>query len=97
MAVDLKHIEQRVDRLEQEVAALRAEAAQWPLVAQAGMSPIEVLQQQSRVIAQRTGAVFHEMGIPDQPTMSLTELQAAMEPALAPNALTQTLLEMREE
>jgi hypothetical protein len=37
------------------------------------------------------------MGIPERPTMNLAEIQAAMEEALPPDVLTQTVLQMREE
>jgi hypothetical protein len=37
------------------------------------------------------------MGIPERSVMSLAKIQAAMEEALPPNALTQAVLRMRQE
>ncbi|RMG43977.1 MAG: hypothetical protein D6723_19975 [Acidobacteria bacterium] len=95
--MDVRQLEEHLDHIEQEVQTLRREIA---LLRQMGESPvasIESLQRASCIIARRMRAAFDQLGIPDQPTMSIRELQAALGTALPANALTHSVLRMREE
>jgi predicted nucleic acid-binding Zn-ribbon protein len=97
MAVEVKELEKRLDVLEQEMWALRVELTFLRHAQTPDLSAMEPLQLESNAIAQRAQVAFQQMGIPERPTMNLAEIQAAMEEALPPDVLTQTVLQMREE